>query len=181
MLDRLVHRVHFGEGVGAAEGHRLRASVAVVLMALLEGTDRAVEDRMIRVLDLHRIGEVAADCYAKYRERQEQGSTVQAQVAHMLGREDRAEDAAKEDLLAAGFALYITLHHLIDFLSVDEAEAQGYLSGLDSEARAYYGRYVARLEIVNAVGELERVYFRFPEICLLVPDESKQEGDVGET
>ena len=42
-------------------------------------------------------------------------------------------------------------------------------------------RYVARLEIVNAVGELERVYFRFPEICLLVPDESKQEGDVGET
>ena len=34
---------------------------------------------------------------------------------------------------------------------------------------------MARLEIVNAVGELERVYFRFPEICLLVPDESKQE------
>lgn len=80
--------------------------------------------------------------------------TTRCQVAHMLGKDDSAEEAAKGLLLTAGFSLYITIQHLLDFLSV--AEAQAYLASFGDEARAYYARYVARLEIVNAVGDLVR-------------------------
>ena len=39
-----------------------------------------------------------------------------------------------------GFSLYITIHHLLDFLAVDGqgAQAQSYLAGLSDEVRQYY-------------------------------------------
>ena len=38
---------------------------------------------MVRVLDLHRIGKVAGDCYTQYKEKQQEGDTVQVQVSRM--------------------------------------------------------------------------------------------------
>ena len=34
--------------------------------------------------------------------------------------------------------------------------------------------HVARCEIVNGSGELEQIYFRFPEYCLLLPKGTRQ-------
>ena len=36
-------------------------------MALLEGTDRTGEDRMLRVLDLNQISQVAGECFTDSR------------------------------------------------------------------------------------------------------------------
>ena len=43
------------------------------------------------------------------------------------------------------------------------------------QAVAHFEQYVARVEIKNGLGQLERVYFRFPAFCLLLTEESKQE------
>ena len=49
------------------------------------------------------------------------------------------------------------------------------LPSLTDESKAHFDSHVERVEIVNANGELERVYFRFPAFCLLLTEESKQE------
>ena len=185
VLDRLVQKSTLGETVTSQQLNQLRYAISLLLMALLEGTDRAVEDRMLRVLDLHRIGEVAGACHERYEalEKRQQGGFQSAKdmmqgVATMLGRVNEAEEEEQDLLLDAGFALCIIGLHLSDFLHADadvEQERAQLLSGVGDAARAHYQRHIARIEIINATGELERVYFRFPAICLLLTEESKHE------
>jgi hypothetical protein len=117
------------------------------------------------------MAEVAGNCYVRYREMEQLGNTMQARMKAMIEGENRKEEEDKELLLDAGFSLYITIHQLLDFIGSEpgSAEYQAYLEGLGEEGKAYYSKYVGRVEILNAAGDLERVYFRFPEICLLVP------------
>lgn len=83
-------------------------------------------------------------------------------------------------MLDAGFSIYILLIHLLDYQEqvrateepvVDEKRVTEMLS---PKAEAHYARYTAGVEIVNAVGELERVHFRFPAFCLWLSEERKQ-------
>ena len=62
ILDRLVQKKTLAE-VESAELNQLRYAVVVLLMAMLEGTDRRVERRMLHVLNLKALAEVAGDCY----------------------------------------------------------------------------------------------------------------------
>eukprot|EP00966_Prymnesium_polylepis_P255399 5900809-Prymnesium_polylepis.1 len=38
----------------------------------------------------------------------------------------------------------------------------------------FFSESVARVEIVNANGELERIFFRFPTFCRMLSEEAKQ-------
>ena len=44
-----------------------------------------------------------------------------------------------------------------------------------AEALEYFEAYTARVEIVNSDGELERVYFHYPEMCELLTQESRHD------
>lgn len=165
------------------------------------------------MLDLHRIGAVAADCFRRGK-------------APPRRDDEEEEEEERALLMEAGFALYTLLRHLHDY-NEEEAAAgrgaggavhslpplellgaeeegggdggQGSLSrgvgdlgsslaggggrggggGGDQGDKASpdsrgMGRYICRCEIVNAAGKLERVYFRMPDYCLLLTDESKQ-------
>ena len=195
MLGRLVCKHDYGEDVSATDTCAIRLGTATLLLALLEGTERRAEVRLLQVLDLERIGEVAADCFRG-------GSSAAG--------DNRSADAS---LVEAGYTLYTLLRHLYDYhdeavdagvttaralppLSFDpaatgavhargkgEGEGAGGGSGGDkggggSSLRSRggdVGRLIRRCELVNAVGELERVYFRVPDYCLLLTEESKQE------
>ena len=107
---------------------------------------------------------------------------AQEQLADTLALND-VPDAQSED----GYALYILLRHLEDY---EEQESNAALAmgdeprttfvvrdALDDEgmgeALTFYGRLVGSAEIVNASGALERVFFRFPELCLSLTDARK--------
>ena len=117
ILDRLVQKKTLAE-VESAELNQLRYAVVVLLMAMLEGTDRRVERRMLQVLNLKALAVVAGDCYKNAMELQKGdllevfGGMVQS------GDEKRREEETAEEvqlLEDAGFSLFMLLRHLIDF------------------------------------------------------------------
>ena len=67
ILDRLVQKKTLAE-VESAELNQLRYAVVVLLMAMLEGTDRRVERRMLHVLNLRALAVVAGDCHTSANE-----------------------------------------------------------------------------------------------------------------
>jgi len=98
------------------------------------------------------------------------------------------EQAAEERRGEDGYAIYILLRHLSDFEEQDapgaddldhEADQQHVADALRderlTEALAYYAQLVGSCEIINEAGELERVFFRFPDICLSLTDARKQQ------
>ena len=184
ILDRLVQKKTLAE-VESAELNQLRYAVVVLLMAMLEGTDRRVERRMLHVLNLKALAVVAGDCYKNALELQKGdllevfGGMVQS------GDEKRREEETAEEvqlLEDAGFSLFMLLRHLIDFQEHGDGARGAGAEGDDpaevfeafGDARKHFDTLTARVEIVNSSNELERVYFRYPRFCLLLTEESRQ-------
>lgn len=88
----------------------------------------------------------------------------------------RKKLAASRD---AGFSLCLLLHHLLDFerqhLPCDGPRRVHDVFSEDwfQEAKEFFSEFIASVEIVNQSGDLERVFFRFPQFCLLLTDEQK--------
>ena len=153
VLDRLVHKkLESIAGVDISTLCELRCSVTTLLMALLEGTDRSVETRMCAILDLSELSSAASDLYKEAAE-----------------AKGRGESSLEEKLLDAGFSLYILIRHLLDFHEQTSTSSEGLgLAKLDEDVEEYYSNQVGVVEIMNQLGELERVHFRFPAFCQLL-------------
>ena len=210
VLDRLACKLDYGPSIKSLRAATLRVAVATLLLALLEGSGRQAEMRLLQVLDLERIGEVAAESFRRGKVRKK--STLSGFVwesAQVSVRPEAAEEAEEECslLLESGFAMYTLLRHLHDYqeeaavnqvggVSLSRGVPAGALEmfsggdgleehklsggdgaeGKDSKSSVRgMGRFIGRCEIVNATGKLERVYFRIPDFCLLLTEESKQE------
>ena len=109
-------------------------------------------------------------------------SKVMKQLA--VRQEDELNEAQEADL-SAGFALYILLTHLLDYM--EQAGPNAHVDVINLKKRMlselkepglkvaldYYSRYVGSCEIINGAGLLERVFFRFPAFCLYLSDERR--------
>ena len=163
LLERLLNKKTLGDNeLDGGDLPELRNSALLLLHALLEGGHGA-EQKMLWQLDLDGLAGTASRWYAE--------SLGPAEESY----ED--DDARRALLLDGAFSLYILSRHLKDFndAKAGGAAAEHKLPSLTDESRDHFDGHVARVEIVNANGELERVYFRFPSFCLLLTEESKQE------
>ena len=137
----------------------LQHLVLLLLLALVEGTERQAEERMLAVLEMKRVATLANYCYTE-------------------AMDPVAEEKTASLLLDVGFSLFMVLRHLGDYLEEKHGHSKKtveVLGDVDEEAREYFGTHVARIEIVNAFGELESVHFRFPRFCLYLTAETKEE------
>lgn len=250
VLDRLACKLEFGPTVPPKDAAGLRAAVATLLLALLEGSCLRAEARLLQVLDLERISEVADESFRLGKAHKAAASRREEAVgAHGAGDSDRSQDEGTLlvesgyetnlsipdpialprlclrvqvqpmlphplDLrppLVCRFALYTLLRHLHDYQGEAAAHSHagakaartvgplellsrsggGEAVGEPAAAGEHgsgpagggggkglvrgMGQYIGRCEIVNAAGNLERVYFRMPDYCLLLTELSKRE------
>ena len=118
---------------------------------------------MHSTLDLHKLADLVTSAYSEH---------VDSAVS----------DEEREGALETAFQAYMLLRQLLDYREdvaaaiVDSERAPKAFSSLhlSPHTQRYFEAHLARVEIVNASGELERVYFRFPSYCLLLTEESKQ-------
>ena len=165
-LDRLLQKAVAVSGVEEFELLDMQHSVVLLLLALLEGAAHRAKERMLSVVDIHRLAEIAGSLSERSRD-----------LPFVPSEEDSeyAKDLAQR-MAALGYQLYILIQQLCDYQEHESSHGGAERSALAAETPAYasYAAQVARVELINASGELECVYFRFPAFCLLLTEESKQ-------
>ncbi|KAL1510122.1 hypothetical protein AB1Y20_006454 [Prymnesium parvum] len=171
----------------------VRAQVANLLSAMLEGNNEHVKMRMRGVIDLKAILKICNSYYlgAHMHLDNKNLSTkslltslqfekpADGEEEGMTWRERAAIRSARRQMqLDTGFALFLLV---LDLASNDdcgedglEDEERGLTEALDEEALRFYRSYTAHVEIINAQGKLERVLFPFPTFCHHLTEESKQ-------
>ncbi len=145
ILERLVDKTGLdGAAEGAPQLAALRVSSLTLLLALLEGsTTQTNRARMLRVLDLGTLARSVAKSY-------EHAASL-------------ADDAPTKELdTEAAYLHYMLLSNLKHW----QEQRDGLLPGqaarndeLPEETKAALDETVCSIEVVNAIGELERVYF----------------------
>ena len=158
ILERIVEKTTLGGSGAEVELQRLRVSSLTLLEALLEGSNSAALSRMLRVIDLKSLASSTTKCYKD---------------ALALP----ASSDSRPLLIDASYSLYLLLLHLKGYQEQGEGLLPGQIksiTALDEETKAELDKTVTSVEIVNSIGELERVYFRHPLFCLL-PSHSSRE------
>ena len=216
----------------------LRDSITTLLMALLEGTERNAERRMLLRLDIPRLAQICVQLYRDTQELEEKFEDLEDDLEELEADAKHGEVSKKSalakvggkigagvgkvgavggavggnlkaiggnltttllaelDLQAtknkleasrdAGFSLYILLRHLLDFEAQDHSQhADQGVAGVRvidvfqepsfQEAKEFYNELVGSCEIFNQSGELERVFFRFPKLCLSLSHKRKHD------
>ena len=163
ILDRLIQKQSMPY-VESQELLDLQLAVALLLLALLEGKVHA-EIRMLSVLDVRRLAEVAGALYERA-----QGEDI--------------VESERNSMLDVGSRVYMLVSHLLDYheQNAERMPVHGRAYGLERMRilynpevdLSYYQRFIARVELINASGRIEYAYFRFPAFCLLLTEESKQ-------
>ena len=126
ILDRLIQKpsipyVELGDFID------LQGAVSLLLLALLEGTSSRVEERMLSVLDVKRLADVAGSLHERSL--------------------DAANGTIRDRMTEVGFRLYMLVNHLLDY---EDSERSGTLERsrvLSDAASEYYARYIARVEV----------------------------------
>jgi len=160
-------------GVAATETSELRVACGILLRALTEGASGDNEARMLGVLDLN---ELAKDV---------EHSCKRAKAAKAESLPSKAVD----DLEQSAYLIYMFMRKLKDTKDQQaglQPNGEIRIDGLTEETKLAFddtnkpakeqNRFAACLfddnvgvvEIVNALGELERVYFRYPRFCKLL-------------
>jgi hypothetical protein len=156
----------------------LREAVLTLLHALLEHSDQGpnstfstVLDHMRGMLDLPSLAQLAGQWYDVHGERAMRGKP-QVGAGGPAKQQAAAEKDGESSQLAmtAGFQAILLLRKITDH---SPSLRQRTFSCLSTAARSHYERYVGRVEICNAQGLLERVYFRKP-MHYHLPAETKQ-------
>ena len=157
----------------------LQEAVLTLLHALLEHSDQGtgsthseVLDHMQAALDLPSLAALAGRLYDGHSERAMRGKQADARHGEGQPQAAGAGDDKEDSRLAmqAGFQAVLLLRKVTDRSpSLEEST----YSCLSPAARSHYMKYVGRVEICNADGLLERVYFRKPRAFQLAA-ETKQ-------
>ena len=82
----------------------------------------------------------------------------------------------KEVEMEAAYLMYMLLINLKDWQEQRDGLLPGQVTEVDDlqkETQSVLDANVGAVEIVNALGELERVYFRFPDFCQLLTRRSR--------
>eukprot|EP01060_Flectonema_neradi_P030314 TRINITY_DN4372_c6_g1_i1.p1 TRINITY_DN4372_c6_g1~~TRINITY_DN4372_c6_g1_i1.p1 ORF type:complete len:2743 (+),score=487.11 TRINITY_DN4372_c6_g1_i1:100-8328(+) len=139
--------------ISQEEADQVRNAATITLLSLLEGCqERDHPKTILRTLDLGLIGNTLDDCWANRKSATHEG-----------------EDSALE----LGFNLFIFMETMSAF------DDRGYLENnrffMKSEAGfTYFTAMTGRIEI-SRDANLERVYFRIPEICLNLSETTKKQ------
>ena len=142
-----------GGRISQEEADQVRNAATITLLALLEGCqERDHPKTILRTLDLGLIGVALDDCWANRKSTNHDG-----------------EDSA----LILGFNLFIFMETMSAF------DDRGYLENnkffMRSDAGfTYFTAMTGRIEI-SRDSNLERVYFRIPEICLNLSEATKKQ------
>ena len=161
ILERLIERSSLGGGGGAAaetEMLRLRLSSLTLLQALLEGSSSDAMNRMLRVIDLQSLARATGKTY---------------EDALALPK----KSPSKQLLTDASYSLYLLLRLLRAFQEKRENILPGQILTIPSLAektKKALDQTVTSVEIVNAAGELERIFFRHPAFCLLLTEATRE-------
>ena len=175
ILDRLIQKPSM-PGVELQGLLGLQLSTTLLLLALLEHQAVRAEARLLSVLDLRRLAEVAAEF-------------------HERSQDEDLNDQSKAAMLDVGSQVYLLVHHLLDVAEqgsyapgssklrrVGGAVLERILALFDEEKRetlalqlSYYQKYTTRVELINQAGSIQYAYFRFPDCCLLLTAEAKDD------
>jgi len=131
------------------------------------------------------MGQEFEDFLEKSTEVVEQASGMAADASAFLMLPLQFSRAGSPQAVALdfGFSLYVLLKYLLafqeDFAYSEDWGGQSdeigknVLEAMHKPALEFYSRFVGSVEIVNAEGELERVFFRFPYYCRSLPPERR--------
>jgi len=147
--DRLLTK-ELGSDIDAIQVVELRNRVLVLLHAVVEGNDPQTLERLRNSLELDSLATAASKWHSS----------------------ETSVDASDEEVVEMqhenAVMLYMLIWQLLDFnRSPGYKAARAFLEEKSLKEQA------ARVEIVNAEGALERVYFRVPDKCLMLRKESK--------
>jgi inositol 1,4,5-triphosphate receptor type 3 len=180
ILDRIIQKQSMPY-IEQQELLDLQLSVALLLLALLEGKSHRAEVRMLSILDVRRLAALAGSLYDATLDLEDQDDEAN-------GMSKAQREKANDTMLDVGSRIYMLVSHLLDSSEHIRDELGGANVGLDRDSvlyhlrvdeeerhvdLSYYRRYIARVELINADGQIEYAYFRFPAFCLLLTDDSK--------
>eukprot|EP01064_Diplonema_japonicum_P002546 TRINITY_DN11626_c0_g2_i1.p1 TRINITY_DN11626_c0_g2~~TRINITY_DN11626_c0_g2_i1.p1 ORF type:complete len:2770 (+),score=666.63 TRINITY_DN11626_c0_g2_i1:33-8342(+) len=139
--------------ISQEETDLVRNAATITLLALLEGCqDRDPPKTLLKTLDLGLIGMTLDQCWANRKPSQWDG---------------------KDSALELGFNLFIFMETMSAFDDVGYLESNKFF--MNNEAGfAYFRAMTGRIEI-SRDANLERVYFRIPEICLNLSTSTRQQ------
>ena len=122
--------------------------VLTLLHALLETNEGPALLRMNEALDLPGVALLASKCYEEARNEPRK-------------RGGGGEDIAPDERVGAGFLAYTLLRKITD-QHTGASEILRIYDGMTEASKKHYTTYLGHVEIANAAGMLERIYFRIP-------------------